>query len=159
MDKLLRLLQKNARETPEDLAKMLDTTASEISARIADYEKRGIIRGYQAIINEDVLDLGHVNAVIEVKVCPEREGGFDRIANRIANFDEVQSLFLVSGTYDLLLFVAGANLREVAFFVSEKLATINGVQSTATHFMLKTYKEQGVLMEEQKKHERLTISP
>jgi DNA-binding Lrp family transcriptional regulator len=97
--------------------------------------------------------------VIEVKVTPEREGGFNHIADRISRFEEVQSLYLMSGAFDLLLFVSGRTLKEVAFFVSDKLATIPGVLSTATHFMLKTYKDHGVLMESQDEYERLKVSP
>ncbi|MBN1670340.1 MAG: Lrp/AsnC family transcriptional regulator [Kiritimatiellae bacterium] len=159
MDELLKLLRANALESPENLARMLDADPADVRKKIAEYEKAGVIRGYQAIINEDQLDLDSVKAVIEVNVTPEREGGFDRVAARLGKFPEVHSVFLVSGTYDILLFVTGKNLREVAFFVSEKLATIEGVTRTATHFMLKTYKEQGVLMETQKEHERLKVSP
>ena len=159
MDELLRLLKKNALESPQDLAKMLNLSEDEVKERIANYEKNGIIRGYQAIVDEDQLDLEYVSAVIEVKIQPEREGGFDRIADRIAKFDEVTSLFLMSGGYDLLIFVEGRSLRQVAQFVSEKLATIQGVTSTATHFMLKTFKEQGVTMEMGEEAERLKVSP
>jgi DNA-binding Lrp family transcriptional regulator len=159
MDELLRILKKNALESPKNLAKMLATTEAQVKARIGDYEKKGIIRGYQAIVNEDQLDLNRVRAVIEVKITPEREGGFDRVAARVSKFAQVQSLFLMSGAYDLLIFVTGENLREVATFVSEKLATIEGVLSTSTHFMLKTYKDQGVLMEIEEKDERLKVSP
>jgi DNA-binding Lrp family transcriptional regulator len=105
------------------------------------------------------LDLSRVQAVIEVKITPEREGGFDHIAQRLSRFDEVDSLFLMSGGYDLLVFVSGETLREVASFVSERLATINGVLSTATHFVLKTYKDQGTLMVAAEDHQRLAVSP
>lgn len=159
MDELLRLLKQNALESPENLAKMLNTTADDVKARIAKYETAGVIRGYQAIVNEDQLDLNCVRAVIEVKITPEREGGFNRVAARIAKFSEVESSFLMSGSYDLLVFVKGSDLKDVAGFVSEKLATIDGVLSTATHFMLKTYKEQDVLMDVESKHERLQVSP
>ena len=159
MDELLSLLKKNALESPQNLARMLNTTVKRVKAKIASYEKAGVIRGYQAIVNEDQLDLGRVYAAIEVKITPEREGGFNRIATRISKFPEVESLFLMSGGYDLLVFVKGRNLKEVAFFVSEKLATIDGVLSTSTHFKLRTYKEQGVLMEVEKAHERLAVSP
>jgi DNA-binding Lrp family transcriptional regulator len=159
MDELLQILKKNALETPENIARMLNVSVEDVRARIADYEKRGIIRGYQAIVNEDVLDMDLVTAVIEVKVSPEREGGFNRIAERISKFPEVSSIYLVSGAFDLLLFVTGRDLKDVAFFVSEKLATISGVGGTATHFMLKTYKHHGVLMESQDEHERLKITP
>jgi len=159
MDELLKLLKNNAQETPQNLARMLKTSVKQVKARIAKYEKTGVIRGYQAIVNEDQLDLGRVYAAIEVKITPEREGGFNRIATRISKFPEVESLYLMSGGYDLLVFVKGKNLKDVAFFVSEKLATIEGVISTATHFRLKAYKEHGVLMEVEKGHERLQVSP
>ena len=159
MDELLKILKQNALETPENIAKMLGLSVAEVKKRIARYEKTGVIRGYQAIVNEDQLDLDRVNAVIEVKITPERHGGFDRVAARISRFNEVQSVYLMSGAYDLLLFVSGRNLKEVASFVSEKLATIEGVISTSTHFMLKTYKHHGVLMEAEPPDERLKISP
>jgi DNA-binding Lrp family transcriptional regulator len=158
MDELLKLLKRNALESAKNLAKMLNLTEKEVKAKIADYEARGIIRGYQAIVNEDRLNLDSVSAVIEVKITPERDGGFDRVAALLSRFPEVQSLFLMSGTYDLLVFVSGSNLRQVASFVSEKLATLDGVLSTSTHFMLKTYKDQGVLMEVEKENERLQVS-
>ena len=159
MDELLHLLKRNALETPENLAKMLNLSVDEVRRRIANYEKTGIIRGYQAVVNEDQLALGRVTAVIEVKVTPEREGGFNYVADRISKFPEVESVYLMSGAFDLLLFVSGRDLKDVAFFVSEKLATIRGVISTATHFMLKTYKASGVLMESAEGTERLKVSP
>ncbi|MBA4387979.1 MAG: AsnC family transcriptional regulator [Verrucomicrobia bacterium] len=159
MDELLRLLKKNALESPKNMARMLKLSEKEVKKRIDKYERSGVIRGYQAVVNEDQLDLNRVMAAIEVKITPEREGGFDRIANRISKFHEVESVFLMSGGYDLLVFVKGRNLKEVAFFVSEKLATIEGVISTGTHFRLKTYKDQGVLMEDEKTDERLKVSP
>ncbi|AKJ65258.1 Leucine-responsive regulatory protein [Kiritimatiella glycovorans] len=159
MDELLRLLQENALETPENLAQMLDTNEEDVRQRIADYEQRGIIRGYQAVIDEDRLDVDVVTAVIEVKITPQREHGFNEIAERISRFPEVQSLFLMSGAFDLLLFVTGRTLHEVALFVSDKLATIEGINSTATHFMLKTYKQNGVLMHSEDEYERLQVSP
>ena len=159
MDQLLKLLKTNALESPANMAKMLNISEKDVRKRIAEYEKKGIIRGYQAIVNEDSLQLNKVDAVIEVKIAPEREGGFDRIARRIGRFPEVESLYLMSGSYDVLVFVAGKDLKNVASFVSEKLATMEGVISTATHFMLKTYKEQGVLMESHDEHERLKITP
>ena len=145
--------------TPTDLAKMLDISPQEVERRVKQYESDKIILGYKAVINDDKVDTDLVKAVIEVKVQPEREGGFNRIASRLAKFDEVTSLFLMSGGYDLLIFVEGRSLREVAQFVAEKLATLEGVTSTATHFMLKTYKEQGVLMDMSEEFERLKISP
>ncbi|MEI6516060.1 MAG: Lrp/AsnC family transcriptional regulator [bacterium] len=159
MDELLKLLRHNALETPKNLARMLNTTEAAVKAKIAEYERTGIIRGYQAVVNTDQLDVDLVRAVIEIKVTPEREGGFNRIAERVSKFPEVESVYLMSGTYDLMAFVAGRNLKDVAFFVSEKLATIEGIISTGTHFMLKTYKNNGVLMEAEKTDERLKVSP
>ena len=159
MDPLLQLLEEHALRTPEDLAKMLDLAPAEVKRRIKQYEDDKIILGYKAVINDDKVDSDLVKAVIEVRIQPEREGGFDRIAKRIAKFDEVTSLFLMSGGYDLLIFVEGRSLRKVAQFVAEKLATLPGVNSTGTHFMLRTYKEQGVLMEGAEEFERLKISP
>ena len=159
MDELLCLLKRNAMESPANLAKMLGASEEQVRAKIEEYERTGVIRGYMAVVNEDRLDLDSVRAAIEVKITPEREGGFDSVAQRISRFSEVESLFLMSGGYDLLVFVKGANLREVAQFVSAKLATISGVLSTGTHFMLKTYKDQGVLMHEEPENERLQVSP
>jgi DNA-binding Lrp family transcriptional regulator len=159
MEPLLKMLRQNALESPRTLAKMLDLTEDEVRAKIDAYEKKGVIRGYQAIVDEEQLKLNVVHAVIEVKVTPEREGGFDRVAERISKFPEVDALYLMSGSYDLLLFVTGRDLREVAAFVSEKLATIGGILSTATYFILKTYKEKGVLMQAREDHERLAVSP
>ena len=159
MDELLNILKKNARTSLEDIAKMTRSTPGAVAARIEEYEKSGTIRGYRALINEDHLKEDRVTAVIEVKVQPEREGGFDRIARRISGFPEVVNMYLMSGKYDLLLFVEGDNLRKVAAFVSERLATLDGVLSTGTHFMLKTYKQDGVLMDGEKADDRLQVSP
>jgi DNA-binding Lrp family transcriptional regulator len=138
---------------------MIRSTPTAVAAKIEAYEQAGTIRGYRTLINEDNLPEDNVMAVIEVKVQPEREGGFDRIARRISGFPEVVNMHLMSGKYDLLLFVGGKNLREVASFVSERLATMDGVLSTGTHFMLKTYKEDGVLMDGEKVDDRLQVSP
>ncbi|HEV2211261.1 MAG TPA: Lrp/AsnC family transcriptional regulator [Verrucomicrobiae bacterium] len=159
MDELLRILQKNALESRETIARMLGVTVTEVNARIAEYEKSGVIRGYHAILNEDQLGLEKVTAVIEVKITPQREGGFDTLANRISRFPEVTAAYLMSGAYDLLLFVEGRTLREVATFVSEHLSPLEGVLSTSTHFMLKTYKRFGVLMHQESPDERLSVSP
>jgi len=159
MDELLKILEGNALESHEAIAKMLNTTVADVDARIAAYEKAGVIRGYQALLNEDQLDLDKVTAVIEVKVTPQREGGFNTIAERISRFPEVRSAYLMSGTYDLLLFVEGRNLHQVASFVSERLSPLEGVISTSTHFMLKTYKRLGVLMHTEQPDERLSVAP
>jgi len=159
VDELLQLLRRNALESVANLAQMLNSSDDEVKSQIEEYERQGIILGYQAIINEDRLDMEAVRAVIEVRITPERGGGYDRIANRIGKFPEVESLFLMSGGYDLLVFVKGPNLKEVAGFVNERLATIEGVISTSTHFNLKTYKDRGVLMHKEQESERLKVSP
>lgn len=159
MDELLKILQSNARESAADIARMLNISEAEVNARIADYERKGIIRGYRAMLNDEQVDPEKVTAVIEVKITPLREGGFDTIAQRLSRFPEVQSAYLMSGGYDILLFVEGRTLREVATFVSDKLSTIDGVISTSTHFMLKTYKRIGVLMHQGSSDERLSITP
>ena len=159
MDELLKLLKRDGAEDPSTLARMLGVSEDDVRKSIAEYRKSGVIRGYHAIVNEDLLDVDRVRAVIEIKITPEREGGFNRIAQRIGKFSEVESLFLMSGGYDLMAVVVGADLKQVATFVSEKLATIEGVLSTATHFNLKIYKHQGVLMEDEEENERLKVSP
>ena len=159
MDELLKILQANATESHENIARMLNISVAEVNKRIAKYEKSGVIRGYQAILDEDKLNLDTVTAVIEVKITPQREGGFNTVADRISRFPEVRSAYLMSGTYDVLLFIEGRNLREVAAFVSERLSPLEGVLSTSTHFMLKTYKRLGVLMESSHAEERLSVAP
>jgi DNA-binding Lrp family transcriptional regulator len=159
MDPLLKLLHNNAALKPSQLAAMLNQSETEVAAKIKSYEADHVILGYRTVLNEEKIGVEIVRAVIEVKITPERGGGFDRLAERIAKYSEVRSCYLMSGGYDLLVIVEGNNLREVATFVSEKLATIQGVVSTATHFMLKPYKEQGVLMHHEKNEERLAISP
>ncbi len=159
MDSLLKLLHDNAALKPAQLSAMLNQPEADITAKIRAYEDDQVILGYRTILNEEKLGVNIVRAVIEVKITPEREGGFDRIAQRIAKYDEVRSCYLMSGGYDLLVIVEGEDLREVARFVSEKLATIQGVLSTGTHFMLKPYKEQGVLMHKERNEERLAVSP
>jgi DNA-binding Lrp family transcriptional regulator len=159
MDPLLKLIRDNAARKPADLAAMLDVPESEVIARIRKFESDRVVLGYHALLNEEKLGVDTVRAVIEVKITPERGGGFDRLAERIAKYTEVQSCYLMSGGYDLLVVVQGTNLREVATFVSEKLATIQGVISTSTHFILKPYKEQGVLMQVDVNEERLAVAP
>jgi DNA-binding Lrp family transcriptional regulator len=159
METLLRLLQQDARTPREDLARLLNLSVEETNARIAALEKEGVIRGYQAIVDRERLDKNTVTAFIEVRITPERGGGFDRIAHRIAKFDQVVSCYLISGGYDLLVVVEGGSLREVASFVSEKLSTIESVISTATHFRLKTYKENGALLTSDVPEDRLPVSP
>lgn len=159
MDPLLQLLRENAALTPSQMAGLLNLPEAEIIARTRAYEADGVILGYRTVLNEEKLGVDTVRAVIEVRITPEREGGFDRIAERIAKFSEVRCCHLMSGSYDLMVEVEGSDLRQVALFVSQKLATIQGVLSTATHFILKPYKEQGVLMRPERHEERLAVTP
>ena len=159
MDELLKLLREDASLTPAQIGSRLSLPEAEVEAKIKEHESSGVILGYRVVINEEKLDVELVRAVIEVKITPEREGGFDRLATRIARFDEVHSCHLMSGGFDLLVIVEGSDLKAVSSFVSEKLATIQGVISTVTHFMLKPYKEQGVLMAGEFSDEKLAVSP
>ena len=159
MDALIRLLQRDAMIPRADLARLLDLPLEQVEARIAELENEGVILGYQAIINREKWECASVTAVIEVKMTPERDGGFDRVAQRIARFEEVKSCYLMSGGYDLLIVVEAQNLRQIASFVAEKLSAIEPVQSTSTHFRLKTYKENGAFHQMGITPERLTVSP
>ena len=158
-DPLLELLRRKARFTHQELADLLSSEPDTVSKRVAAWENDGTIRGYHAVIDPEVAGDTSVSAFIEVKVTPERGGGFDRLAMRIARFDQVVSCYLASGGYDLMVVVEGSDLREVARFVSEKLSTLDGVLSTATHFRLKTYKENGFLFERDASSERLAVAP
>jgi len=159
MDEILKILQRNGRESVDNIARMVNQPVEQVAAKIAEYERTGIIRGYQAIIHEDKARSDMVTALIEIKVTPERKGGFDTVAKRVGAFPEVRSLYLVSGTFDLLIFVEAHTLQEVASFVSAKLAPLEGVTSTCSHFMLKTYKHRGLLMDPPDEYERLKITP
>ena len=159
MDELLKLLRDDASLTPAQIAGRLNLAEAEVGTKIKELEINGVILGYRTVINEEKLEVDIVRAVIEVKITPEREGGFDRLATRIARFDEVRSCYLMSGGYDLMVVVEGTDLKAVSAFVSEKLATIQGVISTVTHFMLKPYKEQGVLMGGEFSDEKMVVSP
>jgi DNA-binding Lrp family transcriptional regulator len=159
MDALLSLLEENALASPETLAAQLNLTPDEVRRQIKQLEKDRVILAYKAIVDDERARRTGVKAVIEVRITPEREGGFDKVAHRVAQYREVQSCFLMSGGFDLLVFVEGETLQEVAGFVSEKLSTLPGVLSTATHFNLKTYKIQGVLREAAVNEERLQVSP
>jgi len=159
MDALLKLLKSNSHIPAEDLAKELNLSTDEVTARIEAFEKAGVILGYQAILDSDKTGDNSVTAVIEVKITPERGGGFDRLASRIAQFDEVQSCYLMSGGYDLLVIAESTNLQAIATFIAEKLSTIKGVIATATHFRLKAYKENGVLLRRTQREPRLAVAP
>jgi DNA-binding Lrp family transcriptional regulator len=159
VDPLLKLIRDNAALQPSQLAALLGIPETEVTTRIKAFEQDRVILGYRTVLNEEKLGRDIVRAVIEVKITPERGGGFDRLADRIAKYSEVESCYLMSGGYDLLVIVVGSNLREVAAFVSEKLSTIQGVISTATHFLLKPYKEQGVLTSGPTVSDRLPVTP
>ena len=139
--KLLRLLEQDCTLTPEQLASMADMTVEAVKAQMKEYEEEKIVLGYQAIVDWDRTDREAVTALIEVNVTPQRGAGFDRVAERIYQYDEVESLYLMSGTFDLTVIISGRTLKEVAMFVSERLAPLEGVTGTATHFILKKYKE------------------
>ena len=146
MDKLLRLLSENSDYSPAELALMLDETEENIIDRIRSYEKQGIIKGHRAIVDfENVEDSG-VTAYIELKVTPLKEKGFDEVAEKIMGFDEVASVYLMAGTYDLALIVKGDTIQDGSSFVSRKLSALDGILSTATHFILKRYKDDGVIL-------------
>lgn len=157
-DFVLNLLRENARISAEKIASLGNFEVSAVEETIRKLEEERVIRGYTAICDDSVDD-GKVKAVIEVKVSPNRDGGFDQVAKRIAKYPEVTDLFLVSGSFDLLITINGKSLKEVANFVASKLATIDGVLSTSTGFMLKKYKESGKIMEDFEDYERLKVTP
>jgi len=157
--KLLNTLRRKARASIKELADLTGLPESDVTAKISAWEKDRTILGYHAVTNQEAMGDTSVSAFIEVRLTPERGGGFDRLAMRIARFDQVVSCYLASGGYDLLVVVEGNDLREVARFVSEKLSSLDGVLSTATHFRLKTYKENGFLFEQEPETERLPVSP
>lgn len=159
MDSILELLETNARLTPDEIGKMLDRTPDDVRRSIEKFEKDGVIVGYRTIINKEAVrdEKRAVSAIIEVKVTPEAETGFDKVAEYLAQFPEVSSVYLLSGTFDLLLVIDGKDLHSVARFVAEKLSSHAAVKGTATHFHLKTYKEYGVMMKK-REDSRIPIS-
>ena len=154
---LLGLIEHNAKMTVEEIAADLGVSADEVVSLISGLEAKKIICGYDTIINWDKVTEEKCNALIEVKVMPQRGTGFDRIAERISRFDEVDSVYLLSGGYDFMVIINGKSMKEVSSFVFNKLATIDYVQGTATHFVLKKYKDHGVLLGEKKNHKRTNI--
>ena len=146
MSSVLQLLLEGERLDTAQMAQILGLPESEIDAELTRLKAEEILLGWRPVLNPERAQEAVVRAVIEVKISPERDGGFDRFASRIARFDAVESCYLMSGAYDLLVFAVGKDLREVATFVSERLASVEGVLSTATHFMLRAYKEQGHLL-------------
>ncbi|MBQ7991229.1 MAG: Lrp/AsnC family transcriptional regulator [Oscillospiraceae bacterium] len=147
MDQLLTLLKENARLSVSELAAMAAMSEEDVKSKIAAYEKDGTIRGYQALINEELADKNAVTAFIEVKVTPKAERGFDELANTIMGFDGVESVYLMSGSFDLAVTLSGTDYKEIALFVARRLSTLDGVVSTSTHFLLKKYKDRGVYMD------------
>lgn len=158
-ENIIRIMKENARISAFEIAENLGIEVSTVEKEIKTLEKDGVIKGYQAIVDDSALPESAVKAIIEVKIRPEREGGFDRIARRLSKFPEVTSLNLVSGSFDLELEVQGASLQEVANFVSSKLAPTDGVVSTNTCFLLKRYKVSGKILDNGEEYEKLKVSP
>lgn len=161
MDNLiLEILEKNARASIEDMAVMLGKTTDEIASTMDKMINDKVICGYTTLVNWEKTDREYVTAMIEVKVTPQRDLGFEKIAERIYCFDEVKSVYLMSGGYDLLVMMEGKNIKEISGFISNKLSTLPYVLSTATHFVLKKYKDHGVIMEKDEDNdERMIVSP
>jgi DNA-binding Lrp family transcriptional regulator len=160
MDVILELLSKDARITPQEISKLTRLKVDEVKKRIKKYEKEGIILGYKAVINKEMVEdrENEVRALIEVKVAPQKDLGFDKVAERIYSFPEVTSCYLLSGSYDLLLVVEGKDLKTVSRFVAEKLSPMENVRGTVTHFLLKKYKEDSIILRSKEENKRLAIS-
>ncbi|MCD4779862.1 MAG: Lrp/AsnC family transcriptional regulator [Candidatus Omnitrophica bacterium] len=160
MDEILEILSNDARVTPEEISKMTGCSVESIKKAIKKYEKNGVIVKYKTVINPDLVaeKPARVRALIEVSITPQKDVGFDYIAERIYSFPEVTSCSLVSGTYDLLLIVEGDDLHTVSNFIASKLSPMAQVRSTVTHFLLKKYKEDGLVLKKKKNGKRLNIS-
>lgn len=158
-NKLLDLLRQNARLSNKELATMLGETEENVAAEIKRLENEGIIMGYSAIINEEKVDENGVTAIIDIKITPVKDCGFDDLAHTIMSYDEVDSVFLLSGANDLSVTISGTSLRNVALFVSERLAVLDGVLATTTHFILRRYKEKGHIFSEDSFDDRGLVSP
>ena len=154
MDTILKLLENDSRLTAGEIAAMLGKSEDEVKAAIAEYEKNGTIVGYKALVDWDKTDREIVSAVIELKVTPQRDRGFDKIAEKLLNYPEITSICLMSGSYDIQLVIEGKTLREVAQFVAMKLAPMDCITSTATSFVLKKYKDKGVIYQSPEEDER-----
>ncbi len=157
--RLLDLLRQNARLSDAELAVMLGESEADVKAQIAALEREGIIMGYSAIINEEKADENGVTAIIEIKITPMKDMGFDDLAHTIMSYEEVDTVFLLSGAYDLSVTITGTSLRKVALFVSERLAVLDGVLSTTTHFVLRRYKEKNHVFNEDSFDDRDMVSP
>lgn len=144
MDRLLQLLSTNSQFTTSEIAAMLGEPEDYIAAQIKEYENQGIIQGYQAVVNWDEVPNSYVEALIELKVTPKKETGFDEMAEMCMAFDEVESVYLMAGVYDFALIVKGETMQDIAMFVAKKLSTIDGVISTGTHFIMRRYKDRGM---------------
>jgi len=156
---LLEILEEDARVSPQEIATLTGMSVEDVNKNIAQLENTGIIRKYKTIVDWDLAGDNYVYAVIELKVLLERKQGYQAIAERLYKFPEVRSVRLLSGGYDISLTIRGKSMKEVAFFVAEKIATLEQVQSTSTHFVLKTYKEDGVILHEPEHIKRLPVSP
>jgi len=156
--KILKLIQNHSKMSTKDIATVLGLDEAFVINEIHEMEREQIICGYNTVINWDKTDDERVTALIEIKVTPQRGEGFDRVAERIYNYEEVTSLYLMSGGFDMTVFIEGKTMKEVAQFVARKLAPMDGVLSTSTHFVLKKYKESGTKLEQQKKDERLVVT-
>ena len=159
MDKLLEIIEKNPRLSNSEIAVMLGKSEEETEEQIRLYEKSGIIKGYRAMIDKNKANAQTVTALIEIRVQPKFGHGFDEIANRIAALEEVESIYLMSGGFDLCCMVSDKSFEEIALFVANRLSPLDGVMSTATHFILKTYKEKGIFIEDEDKDERGFVAP
>ena len=158
-NEILRMLENNSRIDLHDLAIMLGTDDSVVLQEIEQMEKEGVICGYPTLINWDKTDTEKVTALIEVSVTPQRGQGFEKLAERICNYPEVKSIYLMSGAFDFVVFLEGKTLKEVSMFVSTKLSTLEAVSGTATHFVLKKYKDHGTIMTPKKESERIMVMP
>lgn len=158
-EELLRIIEKNSRMDLKELAVILGVEEIDVVNELAALEKEGIICGYHTMINWEKTGMEKVNALIEVRITPQRGQGFDNIAERIYKYPEVNSVYLISGGYDLLVSLEGKTLKEVSHFVSDKLSTLEGVLSTATHFVLKKYKDHGTILSKKYEDERELITP
>lgn len=154
MDKLLKLLNEDSRYTNSQLAVMLGMTEEEVVAKIKKYEKEGIIKGYKAVVDWERVDTDRLTALIELKVSPKKNFGFDEIAETIMRFDEVESVYLMSGAYDLAVTVTGKSFQDIAMFVAKRLSPLESVLSTATHFILTRYKQDGISFRNEKVDDR-----
>ncbi len=158
-EKILNYVEKNSRVDLKDLAVMLGTTEAEVASEMSAMEAEGIICGYHTLIDWDKVTTERVNALIEVRVTPQRGHGFDAIAERIYKYPEVEATYLISGSYDLLVSLEGKTIKEISSFVSQKLSTLESVISTTTHFILKKYKDHGTILHGDTEDERMIMTP